>query len=197
MQVRHFKSFANEKSIEISATRRTRDQQQVIPWVTAQPEIEWRISWRGWWKCTRSFIKYVRVKCIWCFIHWWTSMRLFSTITIHRSYNSIIYIFLFDAVSASRAVIGRCQCSARELKICGKNISDTLACGSCATFLFLPHFDVICAWSVFEQKRQHGIWLLKIYQANITWVLISRIFLLWMGAPLLNRTILIFHTAHY
>ena len=27
---------------------------------------------------------------------------------------------------------------------CGKNISDTLACGSCATFLFLPHFDVIC-----------------------------------------------------
>ena len=27
---------------------------------------------------------------------------------------------------------------------CGKDISDTLACGSCATFLFLPHFDVIC-----------------------------------------------------
>ena len=27
---------------------------------------------------------------------------------------------------------------------CGKNISDTLACGSCATSLFLPHFDVIC-----------------------------------------------------
>ena len=27
---------------------------------------------------------------------------------------------------------------------CGKNISDTLGCTSCATFLFLPHFDVIC-----------------------------------------------------
>ena len=26
---------------------------------------------------------------------------------------------------------------------CGKNISDTLGCASCATFLFLPHFDVI------------------------------------------------------
>ena len=25
-----------------------------------------------------------------------------------------------------------------------KNISDTLGCASCATFLFLPHFDVIC-----------------------------------------------------
>ena len=27
---------------------------------------------------------------------------------------------------------------------CGKNISNTLGCASCATFLFLPHFDVIC-----------------------------------------------------
>ena len=27
---------------------------------------------------------------------------------------------------------------------CGKNISDTQGCASCATFLFLPHFDVIC-----------------------------------------------------
>ena len=26
---------------------------------------------------------------------------------------------------------------------CGKNISDTLSCALCATFLFLPHFDVI------------------------------------------------------
>ena len=27
---------------------------------------------------------------------------------------------------------------------CGKNISDTLGYASCATFSFLPHFDVIC-----------------------------------------------------
>ena len=27
---------------------------------------------------------------------------------------------------------------------CGENISDTLGYTSCATFLFLPHFDVIC-----------------------------------------------------
>ena len=27
---------------------------------------------------------------------------------------------------------------------CGKNISDTLGYALCATFLFLPHFDVIC-----------------------------------------------------
>ena len=27
---------------------------------------------------------------------------------------------------------------------CGKKISDTLGCTSCAIFLFLPRFDVIC-----------------------------------------------------
>ena len=27
---------------------------------------------------------------------------------------------------------------------CGKNVSDTLGYASCATFLFFPHFDVIC-----------------------------------------------------
>ena len=32
----------------------------------------------------------------------------------------------------------------RRTSKCGKNISDTLDCASCATFLFLPHFDVIC-----------------------------------------------------
>ena len=26
----------------------------------------------------------------------------------------------------------------------GKNICDTLSCALCATFLFLPHFDIIC-----------------------------------------------------
>ena len=31
-----------------------------------------------------------------------------------------------------------------EISKCGKNISDTLGYASCATFLFLPHFDVIC-----------------------------------------------------
>ena len=31
-----------------------------------------------------------------------------------------------------------------ETSKCRKNISDTLASGSCTTFLFLSHFDVIC-----------------------------------------------------
>ena len=44
---------------------------------------------------------------------------------------------------------------------CGKNISDTLGYASCATFLFLAHFDVICdlllnrrtaTWNLFESE---------------------------------------------
>ena len=31
----------------------------------------------------------------------------------------------------------------QRMSKCGKNISDS-GCASCATFLFLPHFDVIC-----------------------------------------------------
>ena len=47
---------------------------------------------------------------------------------------------------------------------CGKNISDTLGCALCATFLVLPHFDVLCdlllnrrtpTWNLFVKQR-HG-----------------------------------------
>ena len=50
---------------------------------------------------------------------------------------------------------------------CGKNISDTLRYASCATFLFLPHFDVICdlllnrrkaTWNLFVNYK-HGLML--------------------------------------
>ena len=41
---------------------------------------------------------------------------------------------------------------------CGKNISDTLGYASCATFLFLPHFDVIC--DLLLNRRTH----IKLYE---------------------------------
>ena len=47
---------------------------------------------------------------------------------------------------------------------CGKNISDTLCCASCATFLFLPHFDIICDL-LRTAARQLGIYLLNRSQA--------------------------------
>ena len=43
---------------------------------------------------------------------------------------------------------------------CGKNISDTLGCASCATFLFLPHFDLIwfspSYWAEFVAQRERA-----------------------------------------
>ena len=51
---------------------------------------------------------------------------------------------------------------------CGKNISDTLSCTSYATFLFLPHFDVICdLLPYWTDARQHEIYLL-IMHGSIT-----------------------------
>ena len=58
----------------------------------------------------------------------------------------------------------------------GKNISDTLSCASCATFLFLPHFDIICdlllnrhtaTWNLFVNyiisSVMHAFWLVLTY----------------------------------
>ena len=43
---------------------------------------------------------------------------------------------------------------------CGKNINDTRGYASCATYLFLPHFDVICDL-LLNRRTQHGIYLLS------------------------------------
>ena len=42
-------------------------------------------------------------------------------------------------------------------------MSDTLGCASCATFLFLPHFDVIDVIVIYywTEARQLGIYLLN------------------------------------
>ena len=48
--------------------------------------------------------------------------------------------FLLPSSSWLRKLSNRSQKTSK----CGKNISDTLGYPSCATFLFLPHFDVIC-----------------------------------------------------
>ena len=52
-----------------------------------------------------------------------------------------IYIYLTNRFQvAMRLFSNRSQRTSK----CGKNISDALGCALCATFLFLPHFDVIC-----------------------------------------------------
>ena len=66
---------------------------------------------------------------------------------------------------------------------CGKNTSDTLACSSCATSLFLPHFDVIgdlllnrrtATWNLFvkyttcQLYSPHSTWESKNQLCNIS-----------------------------
>ena len=67
---------------------------------------------------------------------------------------------------------------------CGKNVSDTctLACGSCATSSFLPHFDVICdlllnrrkaTWNLFD-KYGHFLWVYHNTGGHFQWNLAGR-----------------------
>ena len=64
----------------------------------------------------------------------------------------------------------------QRMSKCGKNISDTLGCTSCATFLYLPHFDVIydlllnrrtATWNLFVNYIMssviHTFWLVLTY----------------------------------
>ena len=49
-------------------------------------------------------------------------------------------------------------CTIKKLKKTskqGKDVSDTLSYASCTTFLFLPHFDVIC--NLFTQQEYGNI----------------------------------------
>ena len=48
---------------------------------------------------------------------------------------------------------------------CGKNISDTLDRASCATFLFLPHFDVICDLLLNRRTATLNLFVKYIYVA--------------------------------
>ena len=54
----------------------------------------------------------------------------------------------------------------QRMSKCGKTISETLGCASCATFLFLAHFDVICGllmnrcaetWNLFVEHILHTV----------------------------------------
>ena len=65
--------------------------------------------------------------------------RRIDDVIIKTFFNSLLYKTNRFQV-AVRLFSNRSQ----RMSKCGKNISDTLGCTSCATFLFLPHFDVIC-----------------------------------------------------
>ena len=49
---------------------------------------------------------------------------------------------------------------------CGKNLSDTLGCASRTTFLFLPHFDVICDLLLNRRTATWNLFVKSIYLAE-------------------------------
>ena len=61
-----------------------------------------------------------------------------------RAFFSCILIFLLYKTNRLHVAVRLFSNRSQRTSKCGKNISDTLGCASCATFLFLPHFDVIC-----------------------------------------------------
>ena len=76
--------------------------------------------------------------------------RRIDDVIIKTFLNSLLY-------KTNRFQVAVCLFSNRLQRTskCGKNISDTLSWASCATFLFLPHFDVICDLLL---NRHMAIW---------------------------------------
>ena len=73
----------------------------------------------------------------------WNNLR---TVVCLRGKFVIFLILLFCSLyKTNRCHFAVCLFSYRSQKTskCGKNTNDTLACGSCTIFLFLPHFAVI------------------------------------------------------
>ena len=61
-----------------------------------------------------------------------------------RAFFPCILILLIYKTNRFHVAVRLLSNRSQRTSKCGKNISDTIGCASCATFLFLPHFDVIC-----------------------------------------------------
>ena len=104
--------------------------------------------------------------------------RRIDDVIIKTFFNSLLYKTNRFQV-AVRLFSNRSQRTSK----CGKNISDTLGCASCATFLFLPHFDVICdlllnrrtaAWNLLNRSNDMQA-LCETHAPHLFYILISTI----------------------
>ena len=99
-------------------------------------------------------------------IYWRTDVQMTSSLKLFLVYfNSLLYKTNRFQV-AVRLFSNRSQRTSK----CGKNISDTLGCALCATFLFLPHFDVICDLLL---NRRTATWNLFVKQSMLTTLLFA------------------------
>ena len=62
---------------------------------------------------------------------------------------------------------------------CHQNISDTLVCGSCATTLFLPHFDVLFDLLLNRRTAMESVCYRDLWQRPIT----ARVIFTTLGHP--------------
>ena len=76
--------------------------------------------------------------------------RCIDDVIIKTFFNSLLY-----KTNRFQVVVRLFSNRSQRTSKCGKNISDTLSCALCATFLILPHFDVICDLLL---NRRTAIW---------------------------------------
>ena len=112
-----------------------------------------------------------------------------------RAFFPCILIFLLYKTNRFHVAVRLFSNRSQRTSKCGKNISDTLGCASCATFLFLPHFDVICdlllnrctaTWNLFVKYNYSTILTWHVLQdsiLSIAWQSSSSTKLLHTGVP--------------
>ena len=76
--------------------------------------------------------------------HLWSIRRQMYRWCHHLNFFSVYFNSLLYKTNRFQVAMHLFSNRSQRMSKCGKNISDTLGCASCATFLFLPHFDVIC-----------------------------------------------------
>ena len=103
--------------------------------------------------CHTCWLSYFTLVCLWCgrtaseraYDHVITKIFLMGRLPhFLRFGTTFAWSSAIKQIDSMLAWVSSVIRHMQKTSKCGKNISDALACGSCATSLFLPHFDVIC-----------------------------------------------------
>lgn len=101
-------------------------------------------------------------------------------IQTHRCHHHQQFFSLLHKTNISHVVMHLFHNRSQKTSKCGKHISDTLGCTSCATFFFLPHFDVIrdlllngriATWNLFvKYTRWWGNSRMNNFEGSVLWI---------------------------
>ena len=80
----------------------------------------------------------------------------------HENFFSVYFNSLLYKTNRFQVAMHLFSNRSQRMSKCGKTISETLGCTSCATFLFLPHFDSSVVYYRTD-ARKLGIYLLSIF----------------------------------